>query len=133
MSTSHFPGQIQSRHLEDDPTMTDEKHSNMEDASSSLSSPTVSLKEKALETEQPTRETTRSPTPAPSVREEAPDLKKVLSAKEAQAELTKIMTSGEGIEYPTGAKLNLISLALCLSVFLMALDNTIVSQPLNNR
>jgi hypothetical protein len=31
------------------------------------------------------------------------------------------MTSGEGIEYPTGVKLGLISLALCLSVFLMAL------------
>jgi hypothetical protein len=42
-------------------------------------------------------------------------------AKEAQAELTKIMTSAEGVEYPTGVKLGLISLALCLSVFLMAL------------
>ena len=108
--------------------MTDEKHSKMEDTSSSLSSPTVSLKEKTLEAEQSTREDTRSPTPAPSVTaEEAPELEKVLSAKEAQAELTKIMTSGEGVEDPTGGKLNLISLALCLSVFLMALDNTIVS------
>jgi hypothetical protein len=110
--------------------MTDEKHSKMEDTSSSLSSPTVSLTEKTLEAEQSTREATRSPTPAPSVRaEEAPGLKKVSSVKEAQAELTKIMTSGEGVEYPTGVKLNLISLALCLSVFLMALDNTIVSIP----
>lgn len=37
------------------------------------------------------------------------------------------MTSGEGIEYPTGVRLGLISLALCLSVFLMALDNTIIA------
>jgi hypothetical protein len=29
-------------------------------------------------------------------------------AKEAQAELTKIMTSAEGMEYPTGVKLGLI-------------------------
>jgi hypothetical protein len=117
--------------------MTDAKQesSKMEEtASSSLSSPAASFKEKTLEAEQSTREATRSPTPAPSVRAEvAPELKKVVSAKEAQAELTKIMTSGEGVEYPTGVKLNLISLALCLSVFLMALDNTIVSNAPNIR
>lgn len=33
----------------------------------------------------------------------------------------KINTSAEGVEYPTGLKLGLISLALCLSVFLIAL------------
>jgi hypothetical protein len=111
--------------------MTDEKpKTNMEETSSVVSSPTASLTEKTLEAEQSTREATRSPSPTvdPSVRaEETPELKKVVSAKEAQAELTKIMTSGEGVEYPTGVTLNLISLALCLSVFLMALDNTIVS------
>lgn len=115
--------------------MTDDKPaSTMEEtASSNLSSPPMSLNEKALEAEQSTREATRSPTPAPSVRaEDAPELKKVLSAKDAQAELTKIMTSGEGVEYPTGVTLNLISLALCLSVFLMALDNTIVSDTPDN-
>jgi hypothetical protein len=107
--------------------MTDEKHesSRMEDTASST---TVSVNEKTPEVEPSTRGATRSPTPAPSVRaEETPELKRAVSAKEAQAELTKIMTSGEGVEYPTGMKLNLISLALCLSVFLMALDNTIVS------
>jgi hypothetical protein len=54
-------------------------------------------------------------------------LGKVVSAKDAIAELNRVMTSGEGIEYPTGARLNLVSLALCLSVFLMALDNTIIA------
>ena len=109
--------------------MTDEKHesSRMEDTASST---TASLKEEAVEAEQSTREATRSPTPALSVKaEESPELKKTVSAKDAQAELTKIMTSGEGVEYPTGMKLHLISLALCLSVFLMALDNTIVRTP----
>lgn len=127
MGSSFSPDQSQSRQLEDDSNMTDEKHesSKMEDTASST---TASFNEKALENEQSTREETRSPTPAPSVvADEAPELKKTVSAKDAQAELTKIMTSGEGVEYPTGMKLNLISLALCLSVFLMALDNTIVS------
>jgi len=54
-------------------------------------------------------------------------LKKVSTAKEAQAELNRIMSSGEGIDYPSGLKLALISIALCLSVFLMALDNTIIA------
>lgn len=35
-----------------------------------------------------------------------------------QQELARINTSQEGVEYPTGVKLGLISLALCLSVFL---------------
>ncbi|PBP24659.1 DHA14-like major facilitator [Diplocarpon rosae] len=41
--------------------------------------------------------------------------------------LTRINTSQDGTEYPTGVKLGLISLALCLSVFLIALDNTIIA------
>jgi hypothetical protein len=36
-------------------------------------------------------------------------------------DLKQVQTSESGIEYPTGLRLNLISLALCLSVFLMAL------------
>jgi len=36
-------------------------------------------------------------------------------------------TREDGAEYPTGAKLALITLALCLSVFLMALDNSIIA------
>ncbi|KAF7314331.1 Major facilitator superfamily transporter [Mycena kentingensis (nom. inval.)] len=35
--------------------------------------------------------------------------------------------SDEAIEYPQGVKLALITLALCLSVFLVALDNTIIA------
>lgn len=36
-------------------------------------------------------------------------------------ELKQIQTSESGMEYPSGLRLSLISLALCLSVFLMAL------------
>lgn len=42
-------------------------------------------------------------------------------------ELMRTRTSDSSIAYPTGAKLSLITLALCLSVFLMALDNTIIA------
>jgi hypothetical protein len=45
-----------------------------------------------------------------------------LSPEEVAAlEIRKINTSDEGVEYPTGTKMGLISLALSLSVFLMAL------------
>ncbi|PQE27354.1 putative DHA14-like major facilitator ABC transporter protein [Rutstroemia sp. NJR-2017a WRK4] len=78
--------------------------------------------------------TTTSNSKAPSVHEELKnetspvELKKTRSAKEVQAEeLQRINTSAEGVEYPTGVKLGLISLALCLSVFLMALDNSIIA------
>ena len=93
---------------------------------STSDSPSVTEKSSAVEAER-SREVTRSPSPVPTHKDEEPEMKKVLSAAEAQAQLSKIMTSGEGIEYPTGLKLNLISLALCLSVFLMALDNTIIA------
>ncbi len=36
-------------------------------------------------------------------------------------------TREDGSEYPTGARLAIISVALCLSVFLMALDNSIIA------
>lgn len=64
--------------------------------------------------------TASSSTDAPQNKDEV-KLKKVMSAKEAQAELNRVMSTGEGVVYPTGVKLGLISLALCLSVFLMAL------------
>ncbi|KAI5866502.1 putative efflux pump [Durotheca rogersii] len=39
----------------------------------------------------------------------------------------QIQTREDGAEYPTGLKLSLIFFALCLSVFLMALDNAIIA------
>ncbi|KAL7629499.1 MFS sugar transporter [Parahypoxylon ruwenzoriense] len=41
--------------------------------------------------------------------------------------IRQIQTREDGAEYPTGLKLGLITLALCLSVFLMALDNAIIA------
>ncbi|KAL0580750.1 MFS sugar transporter [Marasmius crinis-equi] len=40
---------------------------------------------------------------------------------------TRTVAGQDEHEYPTGVKLGLITLALCLSVFLMALDNTIIA------
>lgn len=112
--------------------------STLEDNSSTLAPSTQSMAENSIAKESgvSTREATRSPSPTPSLslqekeegeNEERLALKKTMTAKEAQAELDKTMASGEGIEYPTGTKLGLISMALCLSVFLMALDNTIIA------
>ncbi|KAI0482545.1 putative efflux pump [Xylariaceae sp. FL0804] len=42
-------------------------------------------------------------------------------------ELQPHETRDDGEDYPTGLKLSLIALALCLSVFLMALDNSIIA------
>ncbi|KAF7878843.1 hypothetical protein EAF04_000046 [Stromatinia cepivora] len=56
------------------------------------------------------------------------ELNRTRSAAEVQQEeLNRVMTSADGVEYPTGVKLQLITLALCLSVFLMALDNSIIA------
>ncbi|KAK4096469.1 MFS general substrate transporter [Parathielavia hyrcaniae] len=41
--------------------------------------------------------------------------------------LSQTPTREDGAEYPTGMKLSLIVLALCLSVFVMALDNSIIA------
>lgn len=56
------------------------------------------------------------------------ELNRTRSAADVQQEeLNRVMTSADGVEYPTGVKLQLITLALCLSVFLMALDNSIIA------
>ena len=96
--------------------MDHDEKMNMDDSTTeTLRSASPSMSEKAS-TVEADREGSVAPQP-----NKHPELKRVQSAKEAQEELTKIMTSGEGVEYPTGVRLGLISLALCLSVFLMAL------------
>ncbi|KAI9878040.1 MAG: hypothetical protein M1830_002091 [Pleopsidium flavum] len=59
--------------------------------------------------------------------EKPASLERTDSNAAADAELKRIVTSEEGMEYPTGAKLALVSTALCVSVFLVALDNTIIA------
>jgi len=88
---------------------TNDDKSTMDDSTLKSSSPSFDEKVKN-EAGESIRQGSRSPSPAPSIKNEhhdQPDLKKVNSAKEASAELTKIMTSGEGVEYPTGLKLGL--------------------------
>lgn len=72
------------------------------------------------------RETTPPTAAVPGETQEA-DLAPVVSTKEAMEELNRVMTSGDGVEYPTGLPLTLVTIALCMSVFLMALDNTIIA------
>lgn len=45
----------------------------------------------------------------------------------ASSALHRVDTRPDGSEYPSGLKLGLITLALCLGVFLMALDNSIIA------
>ncbi|KAJ7886158.1 DHA14-like major facilitator [Mycena olivaceomarginata] len=63
-----------------------------------------------------------SPTIGPS-RSQSPDFQQ--PGKDSEKHADNI--DDNGIEYPQGLKLFLISLALCLSVFLVALDNTIIA------
>jgi len=49
------------------------------------------------------------------------------TASKSGQSITQMRTREDGTEYPTGMKLGLITLALCLSVFLMALDNSIIA------
>ncbi|KAH8166067.1 hypothetical protein CIB48_g2191 [Xylaria polymorpha] len=60
--------------------------------------------------------------------EKAEDLAKVQTARSDNGnKLQPTETREDGTEYPTGVKLTLISAALCLSVFLIALDNSIIA------
>jgi len=106
---------------------TNDEGSTMDSSTLKSGSPSIDEKPR-IEAEESSRRGSRSPSPAPTKEKHGEsELKKVASAKEAQVELNRIMTSGEGVEYPTGMKLGLISMALCLSVFLMALDNSIIA------
>ena len=63
-----------------------------------------------------------------SSNEKNEDLAKVpTSASRTGSALQNAPTRDDGSEYPTGPKLAIIIIALCLSVFLMALDNSIIA------
>lgn len=85
----------------------------------SSSSRSLSVKDAVAATEK--QGSVRSSPPTTPAKKHGHDLDKAVSAKEAREELNRVMTSGEGVEYPSGIKLGLVTLALCLSVFLMAL------------
>lgn len=73
------------------------------------------------------RETVREAEDAPAQEEEVSNekpnelAKAPTSASQAGHSIKTTPTRDDGTEYPTGLKLTLISLALCLSVFLIAL------------
>lgn len=49
------------------------------------------------------------------------------SASQTGSKIEPSRTREDGVEYPKALELGLITLALCLSVFLMALDNSIIA------
>ena len=53
--------------------------------------------------------------------------RRATATSHAGESITNTRTREDGTEYPTGAKLTLITVALCLAVFLMALDNSIIA------
>ncbi|KAJ7661537.1 major facilitator superfamily transporter [Mycena polygramma] len=67
-----------------------------------------------------------SPTIAPS-RSHSPDIQNLKEKAQEKEQKSIHSESEDGIEYPHGIKLHLITVALCLSVFLVALDNTIIA------
>lgn len=98
--------------IDEKPTIADSTSSTLKSASS------IFVTEKAVGEGEADDSTVRGSTAnTDSIKEEKGE--KEPSVREDV--LTKINTSQEGVEYPTGVKLGLISLALCLSVFLIAL------------
>jgi len=102
---------------------------NMDDSASETASETLRSRSPSVTNEKPSvpgasiQQISEYPTPRTS-RDGGVDINRVATAKEAKeagVDIEKINTSAEGIEYPQGLALGLISLALCLSVFLMAL------------
>ncbi|KAK3990910.1 putative efflux system protein [Cladorrhinum sp. PSN332] len=82
----------------------------------------------------PAEALTEQPTPLPTTPTKEENEKQTsLSRKQTAASnagsnpLHQVQTREDGEEYPAGMKLALIVLALCLSVFVMALDNSIIS------
>lgn len=100
--------------------------------SSTLQSDSPSIDEKARnEAGESLPHDSRSPSPASASKNEGngnPELTPVTSAKEADAGASNNDGSDDvSANYPTGLRLALITIALCLSVFLMALDNSIIA------
>lgn len=108
------------------------------DNQQNLSSASSMDEKSALEKDQ--RSTAEAPTPGTAsstggdatepLEKVATDLPHAISrvaSAAASSALQRVETRPDGSEYPTGLKLTLITLALCLGVFLMALDNSIIA------
>ncbi|KAE9965227.1 hypothetical protein BLS_007763 [Venturia inaequalis] len=104
-----------------------------------ISSPRRSLEESkskastlALSHEPSAMEKVEQPTGHPATTTESElNNTEVVDKKDQSAESREVAPEGEEsedeIQYPKGLKLTLITIALCLSVFCMALDNTIIA------
>ncbi|KAK5659189.1 hypothetical protein OQA88_1279 [Cercophora sp. LCS_1] len=99
--------------------------------SATIAATSIAGDDKGSNNEEPsdieTAPSNRVPTPAadPEKKDELTRQATAVSKTGQSIRLTETREDGE--EYPTGMKLGLINLALCLSVFLMALDNSIIA------
>lgn len=66
-------------------------------------------------------------TPSTKSKPSLRDGEKVVLESTAMKEMEALDKLSDEPDYPTGAKLGIIIASLCLSVFLMALDNTIIA------
>jgi hypothetical protein len=69
----------------------------------------------------------RVPTPAGDPEKHSELARQATAVSKTGQSIQQTQTREDGTEYPSGMKLGLIVLALCLSVFLMALDNSIIA------
>ncbi|KAF1987770.1 MFS transporter [Aulographum hederae CBS 113979] len=72
-------------------------------------------------------ETSTPAKPAPTVETREPSLRTKIEGATEVALMNDSSADDDTTEYPNGWKLGLITIALCLSVFCMALDNTIIA------
>jgi len=81
----------------------------------------------------PSRTTSRSPSPSDRsfVKDEV-DLTKEIDIEDRKEDTKNALELVQSSEYPTGFKLASIVVALCLAMFLVALDMVRPSPPLNN-
>jgi len=69
----------------------------------------------------------RDSTPAPEAEKSEELARQATAVSKTGQSIQQTRTREDGAEYPSGLKLGLITLALCISVFLMALDNSIIA------
>lgn len=109
-----------------------EKHSHLGDTKEETGSSTASIDdgEKSLQTDHPSQTIDEklgaTLVNAPPILSES-KASSIVETKNEDARANPATPEDDEMVYPGGVKLALITLALCLSVFLVALDNTIIA------
>ncbi|KAJ4420415.1 hypothetical protein N0V82_004404 [Gnomoniopsis sp. IMI 355080] len=112
--------------------MNVENQENMSSASSMDEKSALEKGQRSTTEEDPTTDHTSNssgdaPPPLEKVATDLPHALSKIASVAASSDLQRVDTRPDGSDYPSGLKLGLITLALCLGVFLMALDNSIIA------